>query len=63
MTNRKTPTSTHLSDLQEVRRGALVDNRWSFVFSTDIKDWIHNRVRQQQVKSRKRIKNGKRKEG
>jgi len=63
MTNRKIPTSTHLSDLQEVRRGVLVDNRWSFVFSTDIKDWIHNRVRQQQVKSRKRIKNGKRKKG
>ena len=63
MTSNKIPTSTQLSDLQEVRRGVLVDNRWSFVFSTDIKDWIWNRVRQQQVKSRKRIKNGKRKEG
>jgi len=63
MTNRKIPKGGQLSDLQKTNRGVLVDNRWSFIFSTDIKDWIWNRVRQQQVKSRKRIKNGKRKEG
>lgn len=64
MTNRKTPTSTFsISDLQQTNRGILVDNRWSFVFSTDIKDWIHNRARKQQFESRKRISNGKRKEG
>jgi len=64
MTNRKTPTSTFsISDLQQTNRGILVDNRWSFVFSTDIQDWITQRARKQQFESRKRISNGKRKEG
>ncbi len=61
MTNRKIPKGGQLSDLQKTNRGVLVDNRWSFIFSTDIDDWIWNRVRQQQVRSRKRIKNEKRK--
>jgi hypothetical protein len=64
MTNRKTPTSTFsISDLQQTNRGILVDNRWAFVFSTDIQDWITQRARKQQFESRKRISNGKRKEG
>lgn len=61
MTNRKIPKGGQLSDLQKTNRCVLVDNRWSFIFSTDIDDWIWNRVRQQQVRSRKRIKNEKRK--
>ena len=64
MTNRKTPTSTFsISELQQTNRGILVDNRWAFVFSTDIQDWITQRARKQQFESRKRISNGKRKEG
>ena len=63
MTKNKIPIGGQLSDLQQKNRGVLVDNRWAFVFSTDIDDWIWNRVRQQQVRSRKRIKNEKRKEG
>lgn len=63
MTKNKIPIGGQLSDLQQKNRGVLVDNRWAFVFSTDIDDWICNRVRQQQVRSRKRLKNGKRKEG
>tara|TARA_R110000751_G_scaffold298334_2_gene408269 strand:+ start:316 stop:510 length:195 start_codon:yes stop_codon:yes gene_type:complete len=64
MTNRKTPTSSFsISELQQTNRGILVDNRWAFVFSTDIQDWITQRARKQQFESRKRIKNGKRKEG
>jgi|TARA_X000001382_G_C3023630_1_gene132484 hypothetical protein len=59
MTDKNIPIGGQLSDLQQTQRGILVDNRWSFVFSTNINDWIWNRVRQQQVKSRKRIKNGK----
>tara|TARA_S200002703_G_C3783010_1_gene241337 strand:+ start:713 stop:901 length:189 start_codon:yes stop_codon:yes gene_type:complete len=59
MTDKNIPIGGQLSDLQQTQRGILVDNRWSFVFSTNINDWIWNRVRQQQVKSRKKIKNGK----
>ena len=63
MTKIKTPICGQLSDLQQNNRGLMGDNRWAFVFSNDIKDWIWNRVRQQQIKSNKKLKNGKRKEG
>jgi hypothetical protein len=60
MTNRKIPTSSFsISDLQQTNRGILVDNRWAFVFSTDIQDWITQRARKQQFESKKRISNGK----
>ena len=60
MTDRKTPKYTDLSDLQQsTRRGILIDHGYSFVFSTDMKDWIMQKKRRQELESRERIRNGK----
>ena len=60
MTDRKTPKYTDLSDLQEsTKRGILIDHGYSFVFSTDMRDWIMQRKRRQELESRERIRNGK----
>tara|TARA_X000001382_G_scaffold12580_1_gene8305 strand:- start:475 stop:666 length:192 start_codon:yes stop_codon:yes gene_type:complete len=63
MTDKKVPKCSELSDLQEsTRRGLVIDNGYSFVFSTDIRDWITQRKRRQELESRERLKNGKRKQ-
>ena len=63
MTDIKVPKCSELSDLQEsTRRGLVIDNGYSFVFSTDIRDWITQRKRRQELESRERLKNGKRKQ-
>lgn len=63
MTDKKVPKCSELSDLQESkRRGLVIDNGYSFVFSTDIRDWITQRKRRQELESREQLKNGKRKQ-
>lgn len=63
MTDKKVPKCSELSDLQEsTRRGLVIDNGYSFVFSTDIRDWITQRKRRQELESREQLKNGKRKQ-
>ena len=60
MTDRKPPKYTDLSDLQQsTKRGILIDHGYSFVFSTDMRDWIMQRKRRQELESRERIRNGK----
>jgi len=60
MTDRKPPKYTDLSDLQQsTKRGILIDHGYSFVFSTDIRDWIMQKKRRQELESRERIRNGK----
>mgnify|MGYP003116151663 CR=1 FL=1 len=60
MTDRKAPKYTDLSDLQEsTKRGILIDHGYSFVFSTDMRDWIMQKKRRQELESRERIRNGK----
>ncbi len=60
MTDRKTPKYTDLSDLQQsTKRGILIDHGYSFVFSTDMRDWIMQKKRRQELESRERIRNGK----
>tara|TARA_R100000734_G_C3247050_1_gene49844 strand:+ start:53 stop:247 length:195 start_codon:yes stop_codon:yes gene_type:complete len=62
MTDRKVPKYTDLSDLQQsTRRGILIDHGYSFVFSTDIRDWIMQKKRRQELESRERIRNGEKK--
>ena len=62
MTDKKVPKCSELSDLQEsTRRSLIIDNGYSFVFSTDIRDWITQRKRRQELESRKRLKNGEKK--
>ena len=60
MTDRKPPKYTDLSDLQQsTKRGILIDHGYSFVFSTDMRDWIMQRKRRQELESRERMRNGK----
>ncbi len=60
MTDRKAPKYTDLSDLQQsTKRGILIDHGYSFVFSTDMRDWIMQKKRRQELESRERIRNGK----
>jgi len=60
MTDRKPPKYTDLSDLQQsTKRGILIDHGYSFVFSTDMRDWIMQKKRRQELESRERIRNGK----
>jgi len=60
MTDRRLPKYTDLSDLQQsTRRGLIIDHGYSFVFSTDMRDWIMQRKRRQELESRERIRNGK----
>ncbi len=62
MTDRKAPKYTDLSDLQEsTKRGILIDHGYSFVFSTDMRDWIMQKKRRQELESRERLKNGENK--
>jgi|TARA_R100001510_G_C7556268_1_gene138071 hypothetical protein len=59
MTDRKAPKVKDLSDLQEsTKRSLVIDNGYSFVFSTDMRDWIMQKKRRQELESRKRIRNG-----
>lgn len=59
MTDRKAPKARDLSDLQEsTKRSLVIDNGYSFVFSTDMRDWIMQKKRRQELESRKRIRNG-----
>ena len=63
MTDRRLPKYTDLSDLQQsTKRGLIIDHGYSFVFSTDMRDWIMQRKRRQELESRERLKNGKRKQ-
>jgi len=58
--NRKVPKHSDLSDLQQsTKRGILIDHGYSFVFSTDMRDWIMQKKRRQELESRERIRNGK----
>ena len=60
--NRKVPKHSDLSDLQQsTKRGILIDHGYSFVFSTDMRDWIMQKKRRQELESRERLKNGKNK--
>jgi len=60
MTDKRLPKYTDLSDLQQsTRRGLIIDHGYSFVFSTDMRDWIMQRKRRQELESRERIRNGK----
>ena len=62
MTDRRLPKYTDLSDLQQsTKRGILIDHGYSFVFSTDMRDWIMQKKRRQELESRERIKNGEKK--
>ena len=62
MTDRKPPKYTDLSDLQEsTKRGLIIDHGYSFVFSTDMRDWIMQKKRRQELESRERLKNGENK--
>ena len=62
MTDRKVPKYTDLSDLQQsTKRGILIDHGYSFVFSTDMRDWIMQKKRRQELESRERIRNGEKK--
>jgi len=59
MTDRKAPKARDLSDLQEsTKRSLVIDNGYSFVFSTDMRDWIMQKKRRQELESRKRKRNG-----
>ena len=58
--NRKVPKHSDLSDLQQsTKRGILIDHGYSFVLSTDMRDWIMQKKRRQELESRERIRNGK----
>ncbi len=60
--NRKVPKYSDLSDLQQsTKRGILIDHGYSFVFSTDMRDWIMQKKRRQELESRERIRNGEKK--
>ena len=60
MTDRRLPKYTDLSDLQQsTKRGLIIDHGYSFVFSTDMRDWIMQKKRRQELESRERIRNGK----
>ena len=60
--NRKVPKHSDLSELQQsTKRGFIIDNGYSFVFSTDMRDWIMQKKRRQELESRERLKNGKNK--
>ena len=62
MTDRKPPKFSDLSDLQQsTKRGILIDHGYSFVFSTDMRDWIMQKKRRQELESRERIRNGEKK--
>ena len=62
MTDKKVPKCSELSYLQEsTKRSLVIDNGYSFVFSTDIRDWITQKKRRQELESRKRLKNGEKK--
>ena len=62
MNDKKVPNHYQLSDIQKsTRRSLVIDHGYSFVFSTDMRDWITQRGKRQQLKSRKRIKNGENK--
>lgn len=58
--NRKVPKHSDLSELQQsTKRGLIIDHGYSFVFSTDMRDWIMQKKRRQELESRERIRNGK----
>ena len=60
--NRKVPKHSDLSELQQsTKRGLIIDHGYSFVFSTDMRDWIMQKKRRQELESRERLKNGKNK--
>ena len=60
--NRKVPNHYQLSELQQsTKRGLIIDHGYSFVFSTDMRDWIMQKKRRQELESRERLKNGKNK--
>jgi len=62
MTDRRLPKYTDLSDLQQsTKRGLIIDHGYSFVFSTDMRDWIMQKKRRQELESRERIRNGENK--
>ena len=60
--NRKVPKHSALSELQQsTKRSFIIDHGYSFVFSTDMRDWIMQKKRRQELESRERLKNGKNK--
>ena len=60
MNDKKVPNQYQLSDIQQsTRRSLVIDNGYSFVFSTDMRDWIMQRKRRQELESRERLKNDK----
>ena len=60
MNDKKVPNHYELSDLQQsTKRGLIIDHGYSFVFSTDMRDWIMQKKRRQELESRERIRNGK----
>jgi len=62
MNDKKVPNHYELSDLQQsTKRGLIIDHGYSFVFSTDMRDWIMQKKRRQELESRKRLKNGEKK--
>ena len=62
MNDKKVPNHYELSDLQQsTKRGLIIDHGYSFVFSNDMRDWIMQKKRRQELESRERLKNGKNK--
>ena len=62
MNNKKVPNHYQLSELQQsTKRGLIIDHGYSFVFSTDMRDWIMQKKRRQELESRERIRNGENK--
>ena len=62
MNNKKVPNHYQLSELQQsTKRGLIIDHGYSFVFSTDMRDWIMQKKRRQELESRERLKNGENK--
>ena len=60
--NRKVPKHSDLSELQQsTKRSFIIDHGYSFVFSTDMRDWIMQKKRRQELESRERLKNGENK--
>ena len=58
--NRKVPKHSDLSELQQsTKRSFIIDHGYSFVFSTDMRDWIMQKKRRQELESRERLKNDK----
>ena len=63
MNDKKVPNHYQLSDIQKSKNRKIpIVHVYSFVFSTDIKDWIMIRKRRQELKYRDKPKDNKKNE-